>query len=299
MKDKTLKKIILDIVMTFLFLILIDPKNTGMTWHEVIGLSMAALFSFHIILNWAWVKSITQNLFNPKLKTKPKLFYVLNAISLIGVTTIIVTGIQISHVLFPSTTAVNHSLVVWHKWSSYLCLGLFGVHMILHWKFIIDAMRKLFAALKAPRFGKAAMSAGAAVLVASLLYSQIMPNTGGDAKQVAVQQEAVRQETPQRREVYQAAPVETRTRTTSTGSESIKKSSTESSKTSSSNNNNISSSTSSAGDKVTLTDYLSKMFCNGCSKHCSLLSLQCDKGTQQLQMAKIDYQQQYGTTNVK
>ena len=299
MKDKTFTKIILDIFMTFLFLILIDPKNTGMTWHEVIGLSMAALFSFHIVLNWSWVKNVTKNLFNPKLKTKPKLYYVLDAISLISVTTIIVTGIEISHVLFPSSTGVSHSLVVWHKWSSYLCLGLFGVHIVLHWRFITNAMRKLSDALKAPRLGKAAMSAGAIALVAALLYSQIVPDTG-DAKQVAVQQqEAVRPEPPQRREVYQAAPVETRTSTTSPGTESVKKSSTELSNNNSSNSNSISTTTTNSGDKVTLTDYLSKMFCNGCSKHCSLLSLQCDKGTQQLQMAKIEYQQLYGTTSIK
>jgi hypothetical protein len=70
MSDKTLKKIILDIVMAIIFLILIDPKNTGMTFHEIAGLTMGALFTFHIFLNRKWVKSITRNLFNPKLKSQ-------------------------------------------------------------------------------------------------------------------------------------------------------------------------------------------------------------------------------------
>jgi hypothetical protein len=47
-------------------------------------------------------------------------------------------------------------------------------------------------------------------------------------------------------------------------------------------------------DTVSMSDYLSNMFCTGCDKHCPLLSPKCDKGEVQLQAAKIKYQELYG-----
>jgi hypothetical protein len=48
-----------------------------------------------------------------------------------------------------------------------------------------------------------------------------------------------------------------------------------------------------SGDKPSLNDYLSSLFCNGCGKHCSLLSLRCDRGIPQLEAAKQQYQAIY------
>ncbi|PKM76474.1 MAG: hypothetical protein CVU90_12435 [Firmicutes bacterium HGW-Firmicutes-15] len=294
MNDKTLTKIILDIVMMILFLIMIDPKNTGMTLHEVLGLSVAALFTFHIILNWSWVKSISKNLFNPILKTKPKLFYVTNVVSFISVMTIIATGIEISQVLFVSESAgISHSFVTVHKWVSYFCLGLFGVHIIMHWRFIINAMLKLFAALKAPALGKTAIVLGTVVLGVGLgvglFYSQIASSTTADA-------DRVRREPPS--EPRKVQPSKTRenhqNNTVSTNNGKVYEYPTSTGQTTS-----IATDTNNAGTNVTLTDYLGKIFCNGCDKHCSLLALQCDKGTQQLQSAKTQYQQQYASTSLK
>jgi hypothetical protein len=291
MSDKTLKKIILDIVMTVIFLILIDPKNTGMTFHEIVGLTMGALFTFHIFLNWAWVKSITRNLFNPKLKTKTKVLYILNAVSFISVITIIFTGIEISQVLFASESAgLNESFYTLHKWVSYFCLGLFAIHIVLHWRFIIDAMRKFLSALNAPTLGKAVTSMGAVLLMAGLLYSQIYT------------------EPPSyRRESFQSETGEAQDSTITTDSGTAYEYPTEADNSTSVNpgsmtqvnqDSTITTDTGDTGDKVTLNDYLERMFCNGCHNHCSLLSLQCDRGYQQLENAKVQYQQEYGSTSV-
>ncbi|MEQ8174510.1 MAG: DUF4405 domain-containing protein, partial [Syntrophomonadaceae bacterium] len=146
MKTGNNLKLILDIVLTVLFLILIDPKNTGYSFHEIAGLSMAVLFSVHLLLNWKWVRSTTNNLFRSRLKGRSKLYYILDLISLLSVATIIFTGIEISRVVFASGSgAANHAYVVVHKWVSYFCLGLFGVHATLHWRFIVNTLRRLFS----------------------------------------------------------------------------------------------------------------------------------------------------------
>jgi hypothetical protein len=74
MRNKNITKLILDIIMTAVFLILIDPKNTGMTFHEIAGLTMGALFTFHIILNWTWVKALPKIFLIPNERPKLKSF---------------------------------------------------------------------------------------------------------------------------------------------------------------------------------------------------------------------------------
>lgn len=296
MSNKALTKIILDIVMTVVFLILIDPQNTGMTFHEIAGLIMGALFIFHIFLNWTWVKSVTKNLFNPKLKTKTKFFYILNAVSFISVITIIVTGIEISQVLFASQWgSANEGFYLLHKWVSYLCLALFSVHIVLHWRFIKDVLRDLAAVPKAPALGKTVMSIGVIVLMVGLLYSQIASSADDYGDQDKIRRESYR-------ETYQSEINESQDNTAANGSdttydyEADNSTSADSESTQIEQNSSVSPDTGNTGDKVALNDYLEKMFCNGCPKHCSLLNLQCNRGFQQLEEAKTQYQQEYGTT---
>ncbi|MEN6460542.1 MAG: DUF4405 domain-containing protein [Syntrophomonas sp.] len=304
MRNINITKLILDIIMTAVFLILIDPKNTGMAFHEIAGLTMGALFTFHIILNWTWVKSITKNLLNPKLKTKTKAFYIINAVSFISVMTIIVTGIEISQVLFVSEAAgFSEGFYNLHKWVSYFCLGLFAVHIALHWRFIIETMRNSFAALKAPALGKAVMSMGAIVLMAGLLYSQI----ASSATDYEDQSRTGRESYDYRREAYQSETNEDQDNTNTTESgvnydyspdANNNISADRESNDQADQNNTILPDTDNIGNSVTLTDYLGKMFCNGCHKHCSLLNLQCNRGFQQLEDAKYQYQQQYEDISV-
>jgi hypothetical protein len=199
--------------------------------------------------------------------------------------TIIVTGIKISQVLFVSEAAgFSQGFYTLHKWVSYFCLGLFAVHIALHWRFIIEAMRKLFAFLKAPALGKAVMSMGAIVLMAGLLYSQI----ASSATDYEDQSRTRRESYDYRREAYQSETNEDQDNTITT----------ESATNQADQNNAISPDTGNIGNSVTLTDYLGKMFCNGCHKRCSLLNLQCNKGFQQLEDAKYQYQQQYEDISV-
>jgi len=92
----------LDVAMTILFVTLIYAYDTGLVFHEIVGLSISALFASHILLNWSWVKNITKNLFNRRLKVSAKLKYALNATTFLTVATVIITGILISKVIFPS-----------------------------------------------------------------------------------------------------------------------------------------------------------------------------------------------------
>lgn len=289
MNPKTNIKLILDIVLTVLFLMLIDPKNTGYSFHEIAGLSIALLFSIHVLLNWKWIKNTTKNLFKARLKGRSKLYYILDMVSLISIAIIIFTGIEISRVVFASNSvAINHSYVTVHKWVSYFCLGLFGIHAALHWRFIVNASGKLLGSLKAGLL-KPVMTMAAAGLVIGLIYAGIA--SPDDLK--TARAEALREVPGRPADMYQNSGK----RDQYGSAYSIPPES-----TAASNQNqdtSVGSSTSTSSDTITLSEFLGKMFCNACDKHCSLLNPQCSRGFQQAEAAKIQYEQKYGEVAAK
>ena len=311
MQERNRTKLILDIVLTILFIALLYARDTGFTFHEIAGLIMGGLLIYHIVLNWSWVKSITKNLFNPRLKTKTRLFYLLNTVSLLAVATIIITGVQISMVLFPSDEMISHTLVDVHKWVSYACIGLFGLHIALHWQFIVKNVPKLFKAPARPVWARAGLSMAGILLILSLLYTQagafskdissVNTASNEESQPESVQsQEKVYADRPRNghghdRELRGDVYYEESAPQYSTDDNSVPDSS--DSLTQPDQNSGTSSDSSissgSGDDKPSLNTYLSSLFCDACEKHCSLLSLRCDRGIPQLEAAQQEYQATY------
>lgn len=322
MQKKTLTKLILDITMTVLFIILIYPRETGFTFHEIAGLSIGALCLYHIMLNWSWVKNVTKNLFNSRMKRKTKFFYLLNSLSLVGLATIIITGVQISEVLFPAQGMISHTTVLVHKWTSYGCLVLFGLHLALHWRFFVQTVPRMLMSPGRPAWGRMALNFAAVILILGLLYSQIAVSSTGNTNQAIAGREPQDindtffenrprpfQEplSPDSSEPLEPGPGQSNQNNMDT---SISKDTDNSSmNTSISNDNdpgsadNSSITTESNNDpednQLTLADYLSRLFCTGCEKHCSLLNPRCERGIPQQEAATQEYQAIYSSTIVQ
>lgn len=298
MQNKTVIKLILDIAMALLFVVLIYPRTTGMSFHEIAGLVIGLLLLGHLALNWSWIKAMTMNLLKPNMKAKSRWFYILDSLSLLAVVVIIITGVEISQVLFASGGGGNRSaLFSLHKWISYGSLGLFGVHVALHWNFIVTASRKLFAAWHWLKFGKAATAIASMALILGLVYAQLPSPTSADQEQVY------------RREAYAYSdPTAT---TPATTQEQPKVASKGAGRQGHTYNNNssvssaipapsqseqqiVTSPNNAATDTISLADYLDNLFCTGCERRCSLLRPECGIGVQQAQIATQKYQQTYG-----
>lgn len=278
MSSKAITKIALDFIMSVLFVILIFAYDTGLAFHEIAGLSILVLFTVHMTLNWAWVKNITKNLFSKKIKRKSKLLYALNTLLLIAVSTIIVTGIMISRVVFDfGLNGGSSVLSVVHEWTAYACLGFFAIHIALNWRFVSVSVRKMTSALGGVRLRKSLQALGASALAIAIIYSLVMPGPDQLSQQASamnippVVAEAIRKN--------DAGQVSDGTGYTTTGSQ---------------DHTLPADIQADDEDTISLSDYLSNMFCTGCDKHCPLLSPKCDKGEAQLQAAKIQYQELYG-----
>lgn len=274
MNDKTLTKIMLDIVMAILFVTLIFAHETGLVFHEIVGLSIFALFASHVLLNWSWVKNVTKNLFNRKLKTSAKLRYALNVTMFLTIATITITGILVSQVVFPSlgSSLGSKLLVLVHTWTTYLGLGLFGLHIVLHGHYLMESVRRIFANLRKSNARETFVRLGIIAAIVIVLYSRVISiatnNVNSQSTQYATQRTSSSQTT-----------------STLTGRE---------------NSTNIqvyAETTTDVGDTMSLSDYLGDMHCTACHKNCSLLSPQCGKADRQIKAAKITYQELYSNTS--
>jgi hypothetical protein len=138
-------KISLDLLMALTFALLFKPRILdGLPFHETAGLVIGVAVLSHILLNWRWVKNATLKIFNPKLPGKIRFSYLLNLLLLITMSTIIITGIFISRVLFPNLAVRNqHSMRALHNLSSYFTLMLVGIHVGIHWQWVMNVWKKM------------------------------------------------------------------------------------------------------------------------------------------------------------
>ena len=272
--------------MTILYITLIFAFNTGLVYHEIVGLSIFVFFIFHIILNWSWVKNVTKNLFNKKVKTSIKLKYVLNFSLLIGILIISVTGILISQVVIPLELTINKlPLIALHKWSSYICIGLFSLHIALHWQYIVRSISKIISNWRERNIKNTILRVGAATLIVCILYSQIIFSvTKASENKISLTNQQF------------LNPTQDITDQSSQKSDGNGKSFKEDSISNAAidqEDNLIAEDTL----PITLSEFLNSMYCTGCSKHCSLLYPQCSKALPQIEAAKIQYENLYGEEN--
>ncbi|MNS31094.1 hypothetical protein D3C72_631380 [compost metagenome] len=145
MKKETYVKFILDILMALTFVLLFNKRVLGgLSFHEIAGLAISVAFITHILLNLNWVVKVTAKLLDRKLPGMTRFSYLLNLLLLISMTFIVVSGILISEIVFPNFHIGD---TPWFKVShisvSFFVLILIGVHVGLHWKWVINVTKKI------------------------------------------------------------------------------------------------------------------------------------------------------------
>lgn len=111
-----------------MFLLNID--YTGHLCHEVLGLSLALLFSIHMILNFRWPIQIIKNF--KKVKVKSRLMFIIDVAIFISYTITIITGTMIGNEIFrlnlsSLTSMLTH--IVTRRLSAILMFIHIGFHL--------------------------------------------------------------------------------------------------------------------------------------------------------------------------
>lgn len=134
-------KFFLSLCLTIVMLLLMDPRSFyGLGFHEWAGLIIGLFFIIHKLLNWSWIKKITITFFR-RAPGRARLNYVLDLLLLAGMVLMILSGIAISRTIDFSWLRLGGSGIFWrvmHTSSSYITLALFGIHLGLHWKWVLQ-----------------------------------------------------------------------------------------------------------------------------------------------------------------
>lgn len=146
MKKINYTKLILDLVLGTVFALLFNHRVFGgLNFHEIAGLAIGFAVLVHLLLNAKWIKNVTSLIFSKKITIKTRIGYILNILLFLDFAIIIISGIFISKILFPNSNIQNSFFNQrTHVAASYIALGLIGIHVGLHWHWVISVIKKIF-----------------------------------------------------------------------------------------------------------------------------------------------------------
>jgi len=137
-------KFFLSLCITIVMLLLMDPRSFyGISFHEWAGLIIGLFFILHKILNWNWIKKVTLGFFR-KCSGRARFNYVLDILLLAGIILMILSGIAIARTINFSWLNLGGTRMFWrvmHTSSSFITLALFGIHLGLHWNWVLQRLR--------------------------------------------------------------------------------------------------------------------------------------------------------------
>ncbi len=133
-----------DLAIFTAILVAFQPQLTGLAIHEWLSLAFGGGALAHVVLHWRWVVNVAKRFFQ-KLTTQTRLYALLNVALLAALAGVMVSGVLMSEIALPSlgiTLAGGHAWHAVHSLSANLIMALTGVHVVVHWKWILNAFKR-------------------------------------------------------------------------------------------------------------------------------------------------------------
>lgn len=140
---KTTRDLIIDAVLLAVYLVAANPATTGLLVHEWVSIGALLVALVHTILHWDWTLE-TARRFLGKLAVAPRWNLVIDAATLIAFMTVMVSGFGVSRHMLLVFGYFAPGYFVWnpvHSISAVVLLALVIVHLAMHWKWIVTAVR--------------------------------------------------------------------------------------------------------------------------------------------------------------
>lgn len=289
MKRNVIVKVLLDIAIFTLYLMLMFARGFGALFHEVVGIGIGVLFVVHILLNLSMTKGLIKSVKSGKAKADRMLLALSDLLLAVCMPIVIVSGVLIAKELFVMPFVLPwQPIFTVHNVLSYVCLGLMAFHVLLHGKYLVGIFKKLpalsgrDAAAALGRFA-AGVAAAAVLYVGVVVYKDSVDET----PPITDDNSTVSDNLPQYSVVVpssSAAITEPLTALPTDGNSAVI---TEKSEQTATENGVPEVLTQpQPTNPPSLEDYLSKLICSGCYRHCPLISPLCHKGAAQAEQAK-------------
>lgn len=138
-------RIYVDIFLFTLMILVLIPQSTGIPIHEWASFIILILFVLHLMINWNWIANNSTK-FLKKAPNKTRFDYVLNWLLYLLMLIATVSGIVISESALPLFGIHFEPDRFWsviHNLSATLLMAVIGIHITLHWRWIVGTFRKL------------------------------------------------------------------------------------------------------------------------------------------------------------
>ena len=140
------------IVLFVVMVLVLVPQTTGIPLHEWTSFLLIIPLFVHIIIDWKWILALTGRVLQ-KQSGRERFNYCWDWLLFIMTTIAMVSGVIISEAALPAlglTMEIDEFWVVAHTVSSNLLMTMLGVHIAMHWKWILNAFNR-YAFLAASR----------------------------------------------------------------------------------------------------------------------------------------------------
>ena len=139
-------KLYVDIFLLISFVLVNIPQATGIPFHEWASVLFIVPLLVHILLDWNWIVNITKRMFG-RLPGEVRFNHIFDLLIFIIMTLALMSGFLVSETALP---AIGIQLTIDPFWSSMhdltanLTMVLIGVHLAMHWKWIVSSFKRYF-----------------------------------------------------------------------------------------------------------------------------------------------------------
>lgn len=143
---RTAGRFVLDTSILVAFVTAMNTNLTGIPIHEWLSVAVAAAIVWHLLTEWDWTVNAIGR-FVGKLQALSRVNLLLDMLLFTAFVLVMVSGFLVSQSIFPLlglSVPFGPTWRIIHALSADAALVLLGVHVGLHWRWVVKAARRLF-----------------------------------------------------------------------------------------------------------------------------------------------------------
>jgi hypothetical protein len=132
-----------DVLLLVVFLATCAPSVTGIPLHEWASLAIVPIVAIHLALNWNWIIDVTRRCLG-RLTGEVRFNHLLDALLFLSFALLMVSGILVSESALPALGFARRTDPFWsnlHNTTANIFPSLIGVHLAMHWRWIVGKLR--------------------------------------------------------------------------------------------------------------------------------------------------------------
>lgn len=136
---------VMDVLLLTSFMLISAPQATGVPVHEWSSVLFVVPFAVHLLLHWDWIKQSAKR-FTQHISAKERFSLVWNYLLYVMMLLATVSGFLVSVALLPTLNIELHIQDFWskiHHDSVTLIMPIIGVHLALHWRWIVNLTKRM------------------------------------------------------------------------------------------------------------------------------------------------------------